>query len=480
MKNSIKVLLGVCAIAVATFFASCVKDRIDPPPSAKDFDPGMPAGVTYIKIADLKNRLNPSATGGLAITDDVCIVGYVVANDIAGNFYKQIVLQDSTGGIPLLIEKNGLAGEYPVGRKVYVKCKDLTLSAYRSYVQLGFKMDAANSLVGIPLASINKHIVKANIDMAGAQPRKLTIAELSNPDLPSAKRWLGCLVQIDSVQFLSDQVGLKYWEAGNTGKDPNVEDCGGNSIIVRTSEYADFANAPTPGGKGTIIAVYSRYLSDAQLAIRNLDDAKLTGTRCGDFATNPLVTIKSLRDMYAAGDSLNEATSKIRGVVISDRSSGNFQTKNCIIQDGSGGIIIRFNADHSYNLGDEIEINTTNAAVKPFANTLQVYGSVSQSARLNTGVSVTPQVVTLQQINSDMASYESELVRVSNVTFPTGTYSGSKIVSDGSGSNITLYTASGATYSGTTMPTTPKTVTCIPGNYFATKQITLRNIADVQ
>jgi hypothetical protein len=477
MKSTVKVLSAIALVVTMSVFTGCVKDRIDAPPSAKDYDPAIPVNTT---IAKLKSLANAASDYGRVVTEDITIYGVVVANDISGNFYKQIVIQDSTGGIPLLIEKSGLANEYPVGRKVYVKCQGLTLGAYRGYMQLGYSMDAANSLNGLPLALVGKYVIKANMVPGGVSPRKVTIAELSNPDNAIANKWLGTLIELTDVQFMSGQDGVKYWEAGNTGKDQNLEDCGGANIIVRTSQYADFANVLTPAGKGKLVGVYSRYLSDAQIAVRELADVSLTGERCGDFSANPLVTIASLRAAYAGGDSLNEPLSKIHGVVISDRNAGNQQTRNCVIQDGSAGIVIRFNQDHAFNVGDEIEVNVTNAKVAPYSNTLQVNCVVSQTRRIAAGKFVTPEVVTIKQISDNMSAYESELVSISNVVFPVGTYAGSKIISDGSGGTITLYCASAASYATTTMPTTTKTVTCVPGFFGATKQVLMRNIGDVQ
>ncbi|MEI2750497.1 MAG: DUF5689 domain-containing protein [Ferruginibacter sp.] len=71
------------------------------------------------------------------ITDDVIISGVVVANDKSGNFYKQLFIQDSTGAMQLLLDANSLYVTYPVGRKVYIKCKGLTLSDQNNNMATG-------------------------------------------------------------------------------------------------------------------------------------------------------------------------------------------------------------------------------------------------------------------------------------------------------------------------------------------------------
>jgi hypothetical protein len=101
-----------------------------------------------------------------------------------------------------------------------------------------------------------------------------------------------------------------------------------------------------------------------------------------------------------------------------------------------------------------------------------------------TGTStVTAKTVTINEINSNMATYESTLVKVLNATISGGvTYGTNNILTDGSANpnTIALYTAAGATFTGATVPTGAKTVTGIVGIFNATKQLMLRNTSDVQ
>ena len=56
-------------------------------------------------------------------------------------------------------------------------------------------------------------------------------------------------------------------------------DCYGDSIIVRTSGYANFANKLLPEGNGTLIAIVSVYDSYDQLVIRSYDEVQLVNDR---------------------------------------------------------------------------------------------------------------------------------------------------------------------------------------------------------
>ena len=52
---------------------------------------------------------------------DSTIAGIVVANDLSGNLYDEIVVEDTTGGLTVTIKDNGLYLLYRVGDKVYIE-----------------------------------------------------------------------------------------------------------------------------------------------------------------------------------------------------------------------------------------------------------------------------------------------------------------------------------------------------------------------
>ncbi|MCD6555654.1 MAG: choice-of-anchor J domain-containing protein, partial [Bacteroidales bacterium] len=92
------------------------------------------------------------------------------------------------------------------------------------------------------------------------------------------------IVIIKNVQFTLNELGGTYADGVNhIDFDRHIEDCDGNSMIVRTSGYADFANDSLPEGIGTITAVLTKYNSDYQLIIRNPKEVNMENERCGDI-----------------------------------------------------------------------------------------------------------------------------------------------------------------------------------------------------
>jgi hypothetical protein len=209
--KKIHIILALFAIVIISGITSCRK-KAEVPADAATYDPGFPAGCTRVSILQLKNILG---SGGLPvqITDNIAVEAYITADDRSGNFYKNIMIQDSSSGIALLLEKSGLYNDYPVGRKIYVKCKGLYLSTYGGFKQLGYSLDETKALVGVPAALFNTVVVKANYDPTLQQLNKL-IKHVTLADLKSSvnnEALMGCLIKMDSnVQFQSSQFCQDY------------------------------------------------------------------------------------------------------------------------------------------------------------------------------------------------------------------------------------------------------------------------------
>lgn len=242
---------------VVLFVSGCVKLEFDAPPPTPLCD-----WVATSTIAQLKAMHTFGTTQ--VIDEDLIISGVVVADDSSGNFYRNLVIQDETAGIEVRFGVTELYNEFPTGRQVYVNCKGLTLSDYNGVTQIGEIQEAV----------LEEHICK------GAQnqtitPKVVTIADL-NVDLIST------LIQLDNVQFASGSAGAPFADAVNLESvNHTIEECNGqNTVLLRSSGYADFATQLTSTGSGSIIAVYSVFGDDQQLYIRNPRDVAFDQERC--------------------------------------------------------------------------------------------------------------------------------------------------------------------------------------------------------
>lgn len=191
------------------------------------------------------------------------IEGIVLANDESGNLYKQLFIEDETGAIEFKINVTGLYSDFPVGTKIVVNCNGLYLGKYGGVVQLG---GIYNGSIGRLDASIfykNVFIISSGNSVSNTET---TVKSLTSD-------MIGKLVTLSDVQFVESEMGKTYAEGSTTNR--HLEDAEGNTIIVRTSSYADFAGTTLPDKRGTFTAVLSKYNSDYQLYIRDLSDINM-------------------------------------------------------------------------------------------------------------------------------------------------------------------------------------------------------------
>lgn len=93
-------------------------------------------GIPEMSIADLKAKYT---TPGKPVTieDGVWIKGQVTTSDRSGNVYRELYIQDETGGIDLKIGKTSLYSDYQLGQWIFVDCGGLVLGEYNGMPQLG-------------------------------------------------------------------------------------------------------------------------------------------------------------------------------------------------------------------------------------------------------------------------------------------------------------------------------------------------------
>lgn len=260
--NTVKKLL---LSALAGFAAlSCYKNPDLPPMSGPVYD-----GEANMTIAELKAEF-ASASAYVEVTDELIIRGYVIGNDRAGNIYKQIYIQDETGGINIGIDKNGLFSEFRVGQEVFVELQGLYLGRYGGELQIGAGGPSPNRIT--PLI-YPRHIFPNGLpSSANAIPRVTTIADLT-PEM------VNTLVRLDNVSF--PEGGQQPFAIESAATNRRLIDNAGNGIDVRTSNFADFRTNILPEGTGSIIAVLGRFNGAWQLMLRTYEDVLFDGNGGG-------------------------------------------------------------------------------------------------------------------------------------------------------------------------------------------------------
>lgn len=427
-------LRNIWTLVLVGAIFSCNKTFDEPPLGV---DPNITANLT---IKNLKGMY--TAIGVFQkINDDKVITGVVVADDRSGNFYKQIIIQDETGGIPIMLDGNNVYTSYPVGRRVFVKVKGLMLGDYGGTIQLG--LDSVRSDDGrylnlgrIPQSLFDQYILKGSYgnEVVPKIVKPSDFTKNINDPLYSM------LVQINNAEFGEGDRGKTYADAVNkqtvTAVNFNIRPCDDTKLIVlRNSSYARFAATRVPEGNGALIGVPSIFNGTTQLFIRDTSDVKFTGARC---SAKP-VTVKTIADIvkYAAPgtDSIIPFGTAIEGVIISN--TGNEAAGNYRVQDATGGVALYFAKGSNPSpgaLGDKIKVNVSDLALSLFNGGLQISG-VNSSSTTGTGT-ITPRMATIEEIKTNARAWESTVVGIKGVTFTEGS-------SSSNGKNYTLKDATG-------------------------------------
>ena len=301
IKNRISIIV-VASILLTV--SSCQKDNFSVTPPGANFDPvGVHATMTIKQFKDayfFPNINTIYATPLLLPMNNIILSGIINADDKSGSFYKVLSFQDSTGGIQLKIDGSNLYDDYPIGRRIYVKCDSLYLMNYKGTLEIGGYIDyyatptsatpTTISIGGILGANLPKIITKGKWGLADSIiPLHLTLNDISN-FTSSAQNWYvqSSLIQIDDAQFLPTDTNKLFADAVNKNfGNRYFGDCiGGPALEVSTSGYAYFANQNPPTGHGTIRGIYAMYRKTPtsspyqQITIRDLNDINMSGPRC--------------------------------------------------------------------------------------------------------------------------------------------------------------------------------------------------------
>lgn len=199
------------------------------------------------------------------ISQDQVLKAVITGNDESGNIFKKIYLQDETGAIEMEVDQSSVYNYYPVGQTVYVDLNGLSISVYGDEQQLGHPQ---GYLYRTPWEDFEKHVSKdgwANPENA----KPLVIDDIStintNPDAYKFK-----LIQFTGVTFQNGGTGIFAPESGYG--EENITDSHGNTLMIRTSNYASFAGNKLPTGKGNVTGILGRFRGTWQLTLRTASD----------------------------------------------------------------------------------------------------------------------------------------------------------------------------------------------------------------
>ena len=295
--------------------ASCMgKDYAEPNPGEGSIADIEELNLKTIKQVKDKYAIPISTNSYQQIKENIQIKGYVTGNDIEGNLYQQISLQDETGAIILSVAKGGLSGEVGLGQQILLNLKDLYIGGYGGMAEIGGVYTNTNS----SSSNYGNHSI-GRMDRDQWASHFTTIGEASEANLKKLvqvfktdsmtnakyiKEKTGMLMTINSVSFKDADGSNTY--APNNKIEPQFGGCvhrefkeyPSTDIVVRTSTFADFASNPLPTTKLAITGVFSHYSlgknSTWQILMRRAGDAVDATPQKGQDASDPFSVTEAL------------------------------------------------------------------------------------------------------------------------------------------------------------------------------------------
>lgn len=235
MKNRLLTTSLLLLAAMGLLFASCKKEYPQPPIQ------NLPIGTVYT-IQDIL-AMSPGT-----VFDSASVYGIVTADEVSGNLYKVIFIQDRASGAAIELKLNATSG-VRIGDSIRVYLKDAIFDKYHNLPQLsGFGPDG--------------HIIILANDRP-IEPALTTIAGIKGG------QYLCGLVRLEDVSFTQTGTFAEISESGNRylvdATSPNNDD----NFVVRTSNYANFAYDNLPEGPGSLVGIATVYNSTWQIIIRS-------------------------------------------------------------------------------------------------------------------------------------------------------------------------------------------------------------------
>ena len=240
-----------------------------------------------ISIADLKTQFATiinSDNGYKQIEKDMMLKAVVTGNDVSGNIYNQVSVQDASGAIIIAINGSGLSGYLPVGQEILVNLKGLYIGSYKKLPQIGgvnTKLSDGSLGIGkIERAIWNEHFKILNPGEADAStvvPEEFDLTKLTDAAYMEAN--VGKLMTLKKVKFASAN-GTNVWAPDDTNTSLELIDAetgkkiSSSNLVVRNSGYSKFANEVVPQGVFDITGIFTRYNNAWQIVLRNTDDLK--------------------------------------------------------------------------------------------------------------------------------------------------------------------------------------------------------------
>ncbi len=245
-------------------------------------DAKFPQLTTSLRAVQERIRQSPNQSLQFGDETPLWLEGFVTSEDLGGNFYKELYLQDAPNqpesALRILLDQSALSLTYPRGQKLYVKLNGLGAGYQNGMFSIGaYRVDGIGPL---PQYLIRSHIERSTTSA--------TLVPLPLPPEAFSKAHLGKWVEIADSQFVKSEFGKTFsGQAYDQFEGLRaLRTCAGQfGFWASTSVYADFKSVVVPQGSGRISGILTRDYYDEKYIIKINSPANLemTDSRCDPF-----------------------------------------------------------------------------------------------------------------------------------------------------------------------------------------------------
>lgn len=292
-----KKLLIAFSAALALISCQSLKEEWQP---VFTFGDNEPASLVTVTETDLKSRYGFSdfttikalkalyRSPGVEIKGNIWIRGQVTSSDRTGNIYRELYIQDETGGIDVKLGKSSLYSEYKVGQWIYVNCGGLTLGSYNGMPQLGMEPDQTStneyetSYIDVQ-AIINEHVFKGGFStpLVPEIVDEATVKAACNQGYQH-ELW-GKLVTIKGLRYGNEIFALLYPNSNLPHKSANPE----NRVFLSTPQSGPVAGVDYTWGIDTWALSKASFISVLRSGKLDAAEVGSGSTRYGPILGTP-------------------------------------------------------------------------------------------------------------------------------------------------------------------------------------------------
>lgn len=215
-------------------------------------------------------------SGGVVLSDDIVVEGWVVSSDRDDNFFRTFVVEADGRAVEVMAGLSELEATYPVGLRVVLRLGGCYADYGYGVLQVGRRSSGSYAVDYLASPEAVDRVVVRSLDVQPVMPRTMHLADLH-------KSMCGTLVRIEGLRLVSSS--SVDTEAGELLRDACwagyavFKDMRGDSIVLYTRDYARFAQRCIPCEEVALTGIlqWGRYEGSEgfQLKMRYEEDCAL-------------------------------------------------------------------------------------------------------------------------------------------------------------------------------------------------------------